>query len=194
MTLLAGGLSAANHHEDALFVGEAELSTRRRFGSSEQNILVVQGNLANTYAMLRRFEEGLRLRRDVYSGTLKLLGEEHFETLREAFNYTMSLISLKHFKEAKSLMLKVMPVARRVFGERHLLVLRMRINYAKALFFDPSATHDDLREAVTMLEETGRTTRRVLGGAHTLTMANEHSLRESRAALRARETAPSDIS
>jgi len=141
--------------------------------------------------MLRRFEEGLRLRRDVYSGTLKLLGEEHFETLREASNLHTSLISLKHFKEAKSLMLKVMPVARRVFGERHLLVLRMRINYAKALFFDPSATHDDLREAVTMLEETERTARRVLGGMHPTTVGIERHLQAAREAHRARETGAS---
>ena len=41
-----------------------------------------------------------------------------------------------------------------------------RTLYAKALWRDPSATLDDLREAVTTLEDTERIARRVLGGAH----------------------------
>ena len=48
------------------------------------------------------------------------------------------------------------------------------------------ATLDDLREAVTTLEAAERIARRVLGGAHPLTVEIEHHLRK--AALRARET------
>ena len=51
-------------------------------------------------------------------------------------------------------------------------------------------TLDDLCEAVNTLEEIERTARRVLGGAHPDTMRIEGSLREVRAALRARETPP----
>jgi hypothetical protein len=50
------------------------------------------------------------------------------------------------------------------------------------------ATLDDLREAMTMLEETERIARRVLGGAHPLMTAIEHHLQKARAALRARES------
>ena len=64
----------------------------------------------------------------------------------------------------------------------------MRWNYGEALYADPAATLDDLREAVTTLEETSRIARRVLGGAHPITEAIEHNLSEARAALRARET------
>ena len=59
--------------------------------------------------------------------------------------------------------------------------------YARALYHDDSATLDDLREAVTTLEETERTARRVLGRAHPIVVAMEQSLRNARAALRARE-------
>jgi hypothetical protein len=68
--------------------------------------------------------------------------------------------------------------------------LGTRRNYAGALFGHPTATLDDLREAVTTLEETVRTARRVLGGAHPLTSGIENNLRKARAALRARETPP----
>ena len=56
-----------------------------------------------------------------------------------------------------------------------------------SLYSDPGATLDDLREAVTTLEEAERTARQVLGGAHPLTLSTETALRNSRAVLRARE-------
>ena len=65
----------------------------------------------------------------------------------------------------------------------------MRRIYAIALFADPAATLDDLREAVTTLEETARAARRVFGGAHPLTTGTDTCLRESRAALHARDDA-----
>ena len=129
----------------------------------------------------------MRLRRDVYSGHLKLNGDQHFDTLREANNLATSLVNLKRFEEAKSLMRKTLPVARRVLGEDHHLTLWMRRDYGMVLYRDPAATLDDLREAVTTLEDTERIARRVMGGAHPLVVGIEKSLRIARAALRARE-------
>ena len=64
----------------------------------------------------------------------------------------------------------------------------MRWCYAEALYKDYSATLDDLRESVATLEETERTARRLLGGNQPVTEGIESSLRDARAALRARET------
>ena len=64
----------------------------------------------------------------------------------------------------------------------------MRHKHAEALCQDNGATLDDLREAVTLLEDLEPTARRVLGGAHPLTKGIENELRAARAALRARET------
>ena len=55
------------------------------------------------------------------------------------------------------------------------------------MYFDAAATLDDLREAVTTLEETERVARRVFGGAHPLTKNIEGTLRMVRADLRACE-------
>ena len=66
----------------------------------------------------------------------------------------------------------------------------MRWLYAKALYYDPATTLDDLREAVRTLEETERTARRVFGSEHPLTEDIERGLRLARAALRFRETPP----
>ena len=71
----------------------------------------------------------------------------------------------------------------------------MRWNYAAALYTPTGATLDDLREAVTTLEETERTARRVLGGAHQSQWGIERDLRKARAANRARVGAASgDVS
>ena len=129
--------------------------------------------------------------RDVYSGSLKLFGKQHYETLREANNLANSLGRLQHFEEAKSLLRKTIPVARRVLGESNDVTLRMRMLYAHALCRDANATLDDLRESVETLVETERIARRVFGGAHPLTEDIEFSLRNARAALRAREETPS---
>ena len=128
------------------------------------------------------------MRQDVYSGQLNLHRQEHGDTLREASNYALGLVKSSRFAEAKSLLCKTMPVARRVLGESYYLTLTMRLNYAMALYLDNSAMIGDLREAVTTLEETARIARRVFGGAHPLTTAIERNLREAQAALGARET------
>ena len=145
--LLGSGLSAAKHHEDALSVKEARLSLMRRLGASVEDVFIAQGNLANSYQFLGRLEEAMSLRRDVYSGCLKLNGEVHEETLRAANNYS--------------------------------------------LYENPGATLDDLREAVTTLEDAERTMRRVFGGAHPTTVDIGECLQESRVALRTREAAAS---
>ena len=59
--------------------------------------------------------------------------------------------------------------------------------YAEALYLDTSATLADVREAVTTLEDTERTARRVFGGAHPAVVDIERALQNARAALRARE-------
>ena len=117
-------------------------------------------------------------------------GAAAIETLREALNYGATLISLKRFEEGKSLLSKTVPAARRVAGEDKYLTLVMRMNYARALYEDESATLKDVREAVETLENLERTARRVFGGEHPLIATILIFLREARATLRARETPP----
>ena len=103
-------------------------------------------------------------------------------------NYASSLINgLQRFKEAKALMRKTVPVARRILGESDEGTLKMRWTYARAIYADADATLDDLREAVMTLEDAGRIARRVLGGAHPTTTGIDDHLRTARTALRARE-------
>ena len=78
---------------------------------------------------------------------------------------------------------KTVPVARRILRDSHELTLMMRLNYARALYRNPGATLEDLREAVTTFEEMDRTARRVLGGAHPITVSIGRGLQKARAVL-----------
>jgi tetratricopeptide (TPR) repeat protein len=185
--LLGNGLFHAKHYEDALLVQEVMLSIERRIGAPASSILATQSNLANSYHALGRFEDAIRIERDVYYESLRLFGEEYRDTLISANNYADSLLSLNRLEEAKSLLRRQIPVARRVLGESHDLTLRMRKTYAAALCNDTDATLDDIREAVTTLEETERTARQVLGGTHPTAVMIGRTLRNARAVLAARE-------
>ena len=80
-----------------------------------------------------------------------------------------------------------MPVARRVLGENDEITLRMRAYYGRTLFSDPTATLGDLTEAVTMLEDATRISRRVMGDANPVTAIIRTALLNAQATLRARE-------
>ena len=150
-------------------------------------MLAVEANLANTYSALERNEEALSLRQDVYSRHLKVNGREHGGTLLAASNYASSLIELKRFQQAKSLLRKSIPAARRVLGDSDEVTLHLRWNYAQSLGCDAAATLDNLREVVATLEETERIARRVFGGANPLPAGIESSLRNARDVLAARD-------
>ena len=107
-----------------------------------------------------------------------------------AENYATELVNLERLKEAKSLLRKTMPVARRILGNNDEVRLNMRWTYAQALYRDKGATLDDLREAITTLEDVAPIARRVFGGAHPSVVQFERSLQYARATLAARETPP----
>ena len=73
------------------------------------------------------------------------------------------------------------------------VTLKMRSIYARALCEDANATLDDLREAVTTLEDAEQTARRVFGGTHPLVRRIGDDLRVSRGMLcAARDTPPTN--
>ena len=74
-------------------------------------------------------------------------------------------------------------VASRILGESRELTLKIRWIYGQALYMDPDATLDNLREAVSTLEDTERIARRVLGGAHPTAAGIERDLENARETL-----------
>ena len=152
--------------------------------AQERDILDLQNNLSTAYLELGRHEDAVRVQRDLYLGCVRLYGEDHEQTLNIASDYAASL-RRQHQAEARSLMRKTMPVARRVLGESKDTTLLMRWNLARALYVDPDATLDNLREAVMTSEESERIALRVLGDSHELTADFGNESRAARAALAA---------
>ena len=95
---------------------------------------------------------------------------------------------LERVEEAKSLLKKAMPVARRILKESHICRLKMQWLYARTLYEGHGPCYDkptfgDLHEAVTTLEKAARISKRVLGGAHPLTAAIKEDLAVSQDAV-----------
>jgi len=166
MNVLGAGLFQGKNHEDALPVEEARISMLRRTGASEERMLISLGNLASTYQSIGRREEALRIRREVYSGNLRLYGEQDEKTIRDANNYAVVLLSLQLFGEAKRLVRKAIPNARRTLGAEHDLTLNFRDIYGRSLFLDPSASRDDVAEAIEIFVDVQRRAWRVFGPKH----------------------------
>ena len=151
-------------------------------------MLATQSNLASTYQALGRREEALRMRREVYSGNLRLFGEGSFETLREANNYAAILLSLERQAEAKPILRKAIPNARRTLGAEHDLTLNLRKFYGQFLYEDPSASRADVVEAIEVFEDVQRRARRVFGPDHPNWKSLPHELTAAREKLASFDT------
>ena len=77
----------------------------------------------------------------------------------------MTLINIGRFEEAKRLLRKTTPVARRVLGTEHELSLSLREDLSRATLEGESPA-EDKREALRMLEDVAGVMRRVMGPAH----------------------------
>ena len=164
---LANGLSEANLHEAALSVEEVRLSMLRRIGASEERVLISQGNLANTYEKLRRYETALQMKRDVYSGSLRLNGPVHKSTLIRALNLSTSLVDSGKFAEARAFMPDQMKLAKRVLGFDHIVTLDFQWGYSRAFINDEDVSARELAEVVLpILGKAQETSQQVFGGKH----------------------------
>ena len=106
-----------------------------------------------------------------------------------AVNYAISLKGLQRSEDAKALLRKNMPVARRILGESHAVTLRLRWLYANCLWDYKNATLDDVAEAVETLESVAKVWKRFMGERHPETANVLNALKEAREMLRLRRAA-----
>jgi hypothetical protein len=111
------------------------------------------------------------------------------KTIRAAYNYASSLKGLQRLEEAKTLLRKNIPVARRIFGESDAYTLRFRWLYANCLCDYKNATFDDVAEAVETLESVAKVWKRFMGERHPETAKVLNALKEAREMLRLRREA-----
>ncbi len=184
MSLLGSGLHEAEHYAEALSVKETELSTLRRLGASQDNILIMQSNLANTYSKIGRFEEALRMDREVYAGFKLIFGNCHNCTLTAANNLVFQLLRQRKHAEAVSILREPLSEARRAFGDDHEHTLQLSSLLADSLVSaGTSPTLDDVREAIAIREDVCKRSRRLLGESHPASRRRQDALDGARNAL-----------
>ena len=87
----------------------------------------------------------------------------------------MTLLDLRRFEEAKKVLRKVTPVARRILGTEHELSLSLREDLSRATL-DGESSAEEKRQALRMLEDVAGVMRRVLGPAHPDTLHAQEKL------------------
>ena len=108
------------------------------------------------------------------------------EMFLRALNLAVSLRTTERSTEAKYFLREQLPKARRALGASHITTLRVRWIYAQTLYKDVAVTLDDLREAVSTLEEIEPTAQRVLGPANPTAAGIEECLQDARVVENAR--------
>ena len=182
MMELGLGLKHAGHYEDALPVQEAELSLRRRLGSSERTLLSVQHNLANTYLSIGRLEESLRINQEIYAKKVELMVPYSWKLLTVVC-IASTLSKMRRYAEVLSFAPEQIAECQRALGTEHENTLFLRNVYALALFRAKDASCDDWERAKAILVDVVQRMRRVLGALHPRTRKAEDGLKMIRERL-----------
>ena len=123
------------------------------------------------------------MRREVYSGTLRIQGEDSYDALVETLNLALILRNTGNKPEAKELVRTRIPVAERSLGREHYIYFRLRWLYAVSLGDAADATLDDLVQAEALLDDTYTRFRRVMGDGHPCTSEIHAALLNAREEL-----------
>jgi len=174
-----------SHLEEALLVLEAGLALKQRHWShDEEAILNAQSNVAGCLTGLKRYDEALRLQREVYARRVARDGISYKETIGSGNNLAASLRFFQLWDEAKFLLRdQLLPAARRSLGFDHHLTLMLARNVAVVLVDNPERTCGDLCEAANIIRDVAQRRRRVFGPAHPETLRAEAGLSLSRASI-----------
>ena len=135
----------------------------------------VQGNLANSYSALGRFEQSLNITRDIYAQSSELYGRDNTSTLVSAVNLACSLVEdLEQFDEARAFLQDRIPEAIQALGKDADLALKLRRMYAQCLYENDGASREDVTAAIATLEDIDRRQTRIYGAAHPQTVCTRY--------------------
>ena len=167
------------NEEEALKMHEIYLDTLKRDFSHypREMLFIALGNLATSYCGLGRHEECLALEMESYQGWKDLYGPSHERTILGAMCASSSLNTLKRYAEAREFMREQIDISRRSLGASHEMTLKLRRNLCKNYFLDQSNfSAEEMRQALSDLEDVLRLWRRVFGEQHPQTKFTEAML------------------
>ena len=185
--LLGNGLLETGRKTEALAVFEARLAMQRSLGPSVcgvEEIVASEDGIATLYNSLGMYEEGLKMKRDIYAHRVARHGDSHCSSLTAASDLVQSLVQVGKHPEAKNFLRELIPVATRVWGRESDQWLRQQWMYGNCLCEESCApTLDDLVEGVEVLEAVEKSWVRILGARHPETPRMQSALEKARTKL-----------
>ena len=154
--ILVRWFASSWHFDDA----EAALSTI----TSDLEHMHGADAIASAYVSAGRITEAIALFEQVLPDSIRVLGEDHPDTLTSRNNLAGAYLSAGRITEAIALFEQVLPDRIRVLGEDHPDTLTSRNNLAGAY-----ESAGRLEEAITLYEQVTKDCARVLGEDHPLT-------------------------
>ena len=100
---------------------------------------------------------------------MRRLEADPCQALGAALNFAISLMAILEVATARRILQKAERDALRLLGTDHEVTLKVRANYATAIQHDDATTQEDLLEAMDMMMELRKTSRRLLGEDHPTT-------------------------
>ena len=187
MSVLGNHLPPSN---ESLMVLEALLDGQKRHAiqvggqPAERNVVITQNTISACYEALGRYDDALRLDREVYASAVRLFGPTSTHTLGLALGLVQSLIKTKNYAEARTFIRERMEESRGL-GDEHQVNLKLRHGLSRAIVRDGDITsRETLEEAEKILADLLRTTRRVLGPAYPEVVEQERELKLTREWIR----------
>ena len=161
--MLVRWFAASWHFEDA----EAALSTI----TSDLEHMQGADAIASAYVSTGRLSEAIALLEQVLTDCVRVLGEDHPDTLASRNNLAGAYESAGRLNEAITLYEQVLPDRIRILGEDHPDTLVSRNNLAGAY-----ESAGRLNEAITLYEQVLPDSIRILGEDHPITLASRNNL------------------
>ena len=161
--ILVRWFASSWHFEDA----EAALSTI----TSDLEHMQGADAIASAYVSTGRLSEAIALLEQVLTDCVRVLGEDHSDTLASRNNLAYAYESAGRLTEAITLYEQVLPDRIRVLGEDHPSTLTSRNNLAGAY-----ESAGRLTEAITLFEQVLTDCVRVLGEDHPSTLTSRNNL------------------
>ena len=183
MSVLGNNLPPSN---ESLMVLEALLDGQKRYATkvggqpAERNVVITKNTISACYEALGRYDDALRLDREVYASAVRLFGPTSAQTLGLALGLVQSLIKTEHYAEARTFIRERMQESRGL-GDEHPVNMKLRHGLARAISRDGDITsRETLEETERILADLLRTTRRVLGPAYPDVVEQEEELKRVR--------------
>jgi len=183
---LGNGLGLTDKELEAIDINHSCLRMIERSEESETKdklICLTYSNLSNCYRALGRLGESLVIDRKVYELEISRWGGEHESARTSAMNYARTLGACGDFAGSAEFIRGCLPLVTKGLAPDHADVIHIRLHLANGLWLNRTASEDDVREAVTILEDLHPKASRVLGEAHPDFKCLDAALTDSRTKL-----------